>query len=324
MKRTLDLARRGTEWVHPNPRVGACIVYEGKVIGEGYHHKFGDAHAEVEAINSVKDTNLLKKSTIYVNLEPCSHYGKTPPCSDLIIHHKIPRVVIANLDPNPEVAGSGVKRLVENGVEVKVGVMEDEGEWLNRRFFFFHRSGMPYVTLKWARTEDGFMGRRSEDKASGKISNRISDIMVHRLRAIHDGILIGGNTLRTDNPSLTTRLWPGPNPIRIILSSSINDLSTYHISELEGENRIISAAGRELKDILIELGKTGVQQLLVEGGNQVLTEFIREGLWNEAHVITAPVEWKAGIKAPEIAGNQIETSMIHGDRWDHYLNPKVS
>ena len=219
MYRCLQLAELGVGYVAPNPMVGAVLVCNDKIIGEGYHHRYGDAHAEPNAINSVKEVELLGQSTLYVSLEPCSHYGKTPPCADLIVSSGIPRVIIGTLDPNPKVAGKGVEKLRNAGVEVIVGVLEEECRELNKRFFIFQELRRPYVLLKWAQTRDGFMDRVRTDVSEPplQISNNITRQLTHKMRAENQSILVGANTVLLDNPSLTVRNWSGRSPVRIAI-----------------------------------------------------------------------------------------------------------
>ncbi len=215
MQRAIELAQLGIGAVSPNPRVGCLVVHDNKIIGEGWHQKFGEAHAEVNAINSVKDLSLLKESTIYVNLEPCSHEGKTPPCSDLLIKHQVKKVVIANTDTNPLVAGRGVEKLKKAGIAIMTGVLEKEGRELNRRFFTFMEKKRPYIILKWAQTSDGFIAQKNFE--SKWITNELSRQLVHRWRSEEDAVLVGTRTASHDNPSLTVRDWSGRNPTRIVI-----------------------------------------------------------------------------------------------------------
>ncbi|MCQ2076917.1 MAG: bifunctional diaminohydroxyphosphoribosylaminopyrimidine deaminase/5-amino-6-(5-phosphoribosylamino)uracil reductase RibD [Bacteroidaceae bacterium] len=255
MYRCIQLALNGIFTTAPNPMVGAVIVCNDRIIGEGYHHCYGGHHAEVNAINSVRpsDRNLLPQSTLYVSLEPCCHYGKTPPCADLIIQEQIPRVVIGARDTNQKVNGGGIQKLLDEGIEVTIGVLEDECRKINKRFFTFHELHRPYITLKWAQTADGIIGIKGERLI---ISNTYTQMLCHKLRAEHQSILVGNNTWHQDKPSLTVRYWDGRNPKIIILSHDI-DLQ------------------KELQ---------GIQSLLIEGGRETLQYFIDKGMWDEAHV----------------------------------------
>ncbi|MDP4185415.1 MAG: bifunctional diaminohydroxyphosphoribosylaminopyrimidine deaminase/5-amino-6-(5-phosphoribosylamino)uracil reductase RibD, partial [Bacteroidota bacterium] len=232
MHRCLDLARLGAGVTAPNPMVGSVIVHEGKIIGEGFHQRFGEAHAEVNAINSVKDEDLLQKSTLYVNLEPCAHYGKTPPCAKLIIEKKIPRVIIGTVDPFAKVSGRGIQMLREAGIDVTVGVLSEECNQLNRRFFTFYQKKRPYIILKWAQTLDGYIDILREPESYGHpvwITNYLSKVSVHRLRTEETAIMIGTNTAEKDNPSLTAREWTGDSPMRIVLDRDLRLRNTLKI-----------------------------------------------------------------------------------------------
>ena len=316
IKRCIQLAKNGLGTSYPNPMVGSVIVYDGIIIGEGWHLKSGEPHAEVHAINSVKDKSLLPKSTIYVSLEPCSHYGKTPPCCDLIIKHKIPNVVVGTIDPNSKVAGSGIQRLQENGVNVTVGVLEKECNDLNKRFFTYHNKKRPYIILKWAESEDGFIAPSSKDKKEPVwISDEFSRQLVHKWRSEEEAILVGTNTVLEDNPKLDVRDWFGKNPIRIIIDKTgkislkhhvkDNTIKTLIITEQENltstENCIYENAifdSKLTKNITHILYKYGIQSILIEGGRQTLQAFIDDSLWDEARVFIGTTHLKSGIKAP--------------------------
>lgn len=283
MERCIQLAKCGAVGAPPNPMVGAVIVYEGKIIGEGYHRKCGGPHAEVNAIRSVQDESLLKESTIYVSLEPCSHYGKTPPCADLIIEKHIPRVVVGCMDPFAKVNGQGIRKLREAGVEVKVGVLEKECLELNRRFITFHQLHRPWVMLKWAQSEDGFVDeKRQTDGQPVKFSSAFTQTLVHQLRAMHQAIMVGTKTVLMDNPTLTTRLWDGPNPLRITIDRKGVLSESVHMKDGSAPTVIYNHGN--LKEILNDLYKRGIQSLMVEGGALLLQNFIDEGLWDEARV----------------------------------------
>lgn len=278
MYRCLQLAAYGKGLVAPNPLVGSVIVCEGKIIGEGYHHQYGGPHAEVNAINSVKDKSLLKHSTLYVNLEPCSHYGKTPPCSELIIQKYIPRVVIGMKDPFPEVSGRGIQMLKDAGIDVHVGVLEEESKELNKRFLLFHREKRPYIILKWAQSADGFIDKHrkpGDGQKPVKFSNEFTQILVHKLRAEEAAIMVGKRTEELDNPKLNVRYWSGKDPI-IVRSDST----------------------KTLPDLMRELYEKNIQSLIVEGGAKLLNSFISAHLWDEARIETAEIELKEGVPAP--------------------------
>lgn len=317
MARCISLARCGAGNVAPNPMVGAVVVHRGKVIGEGYHRKYGEAHAEVNAIASVKDESLLKESTIYVSLEPCSHYGKTPPCAELIIKKQIPRVVVGCLDPFPEVSGRGVRMLREAGVEVVTGVMEKEAWELNREFMTFQQLKRPFVYLKWAQSADGFIDslRADANVPAVVFSSAETRRRVHRLRANVAAIMVGTQTALLDNPSLTVRHWEGKSPVRVVLDRTLRIPAHYHL--LDGTVKTLvftatDAVSREnveyikidfarsvLPQVMDELYARKLNSLMVEGGAMLLDAFIREGLWDEMLVETAPVRLGSGIKAPD-------------------------
>lgn len=330
MKRALELAALGCEWVSPNPMVGCVIVHDGKIIGEGFHQKYGEPHAEVNAINSVSDKSLLRNSTVYVTLEPCSHFGKTPPCADLLIQHKVKGVIICNKDPFPEVAGKGIEKLKAAGIEVKQGLLESEGLFLNRRFFKAHTKGLPYITIKWAETADGFVAL--PDGKPLAISNTTSNISVHRWRAEEDGIMVGTNTVLADNPKLNARHWPeGRNPVRIIIdkelklekSFSVFDQSqktlvyNFHKNEnLENLEFIKISPEDFLLNILKDLKSKGVNSILVEGGPQLIQSFFQENHFDEIRLIKSDSVLKEGINAPKVPSGipLIETQRILNDQ----------
>lgn len=339
MKRCLQLAENGRGYVSPNPMVGSVIVYDGKIIGEGFHRKYGEAHAEVNAINSVKDKSLLKKSVMYVSLEPCSHYGKTPPCAQLIIDSDIPEVVVSVLDPNPLVAGRGVRVLQDAGVKVTIGVCEQEARELNKYFFTSQLLHRPYLYLKWAQTSDGFIDRvrdNSDIKQPTIISNDFTKMLVHKKRAEISAIMVGTNTVLNDNPSLTTREWYGKNPIRIILDRQGRILQNYNVfddtaativfTELVGEEtvsgktRFLPLKFNEdaLSKILLKLNELRIDSVLIEGGRHLLESFIREKLWDEAFVEIADKKFVGGIKAPHIEGDIVDETFAYGSRLIHF------
>lgn len=299
MRRCLQLARMGWQGAAPNPMVGAVVVCNGRIIGEGYHRKCGGPHAEVNAINSVKERNLLRQSTIYVSLEPCAHYGKTPPCAQLIIDSGIPRVVVGCKDPFARVDGRGIDMLRAAGIEVTVGVLEDECLWLNRNFITFHTKHRPYIVLKWAQSRDGFIDkyRESHEERPVTFSTATTQALVHQLRSECEAICVGHRTWELDRPSLTVRHWYGHNPLRIVLSSE---------ESIEGCDLVAT----DIEGLMSELFQKGVQSLLVEGGRQTLQSFIDAGLWDEARIETAPITLSDGIKAPQIEGEKGEKMLI--------------
>lgn len=323
IRRCIDLAKNGLGNTAPNPMVGSVIVFEGKIIGEGYHIKSGLPHAEVNAINSVKDKSLLKHSTLYVNLEPCSHFGKTPPCANLIADLGIPKVVIGTKDTASHVSGQGIEILKNAGCKVLVGILEKESRELNKRFFTFHEKKRPYIILKWAQTKDGFIDiiRKEHDPAQPTwITNELSKSLVHKWRSEEQAILIGTNTAQLDNPSLTTRNWFGKNPLRIVFDQNLELTENLNLFSRDAETLIIADhehknnwQGARNKNIGIEfvnynndfytqffniLIHRNIQSLIVEGGEKVLTSFIRNNYWDEALVFTGNKEFKQGIHAP--------------------------
>lgn len=336
MRRCLELASTGAGRVAPNPMVGAVIVCDDRIIGEGFHRYYGQAHAEVNAIAAVSDTTLLKKSTLYVNLEPCAHMGKTPPCSDLIIEKEIPRVVIGTSDPNLLVAGKGIEKLRNHKVDVTTGILRKECEWLNRRFFTFHTEKRPYIILKWARSADGFIDKLRVPGANegiNWISNPLSRTLVHRWRAEEQGILVGTKAVLIDNPQLNLRHWPGNNPLRIVLDRNLkidpsanvldNSQQTLVINEqiekVQGKTRFVKLDFQHdfLKDLLNELYRMEILSVIVEGGARTLQSFISEDLWDEARVITGKIEFGKGLPAPHISGTKTEYELL-GDRVTFY------
>ena len=276
MRRCIQLAANGIQGARPNPMVGAVIVADRDIIGEGYHVRCGEGHAEVNAFASVRpeDEALLKDATIYVSLEPCSHNGKTPPCADLIINKGVRRVVVGCIDPFAEVQGRGIKKLREAGIEVTVGVLEKECQWLNRRFFTFHREHRPYIILKWAQTANGFIDDHFKPL---QISNEQTKMLSHQLRAEEDAILVGHTTFDRDQPQLTVRHWHGPDPKRIVLTHD-----------------------RPIAQLMDDLYQHGIQSLIVEGGRQTHESFIEAGLWDEIRVETAPITVTDGTPAPKL------------------------
>ncbi len=287
MRRALELARHGMGNTSPNPMVGAVIVSaDGRIIGEGYHRRCGEGHAEVNAIASVKDKSALVDSTIFVTLEPCSHYGKTPPCAKLIIDSHIPRVVVGAGDPFKEVAGRGIAMLREAGVEVIEGVLADECRALNRKFMTAHTLGRPFITLKWAQSADGFMDSDRPDGQPARFSTPLTQALVHRLRSLHDGILIGSGTAIADAPRLDCRLWPGRNPQPVILDRRGRiDASTLCVAV----EPIVLSDYTSLAEAMGQLYSQGITSVLVEGGAAVLSALINDGLWDTARVEISPM-----------------------------------
>lgn len=323
MQRCLDLALLGMGDVSPNPMVGCVIVHDGEIIGEGYHQKFGGPHAEVHAINSVKNQELLKHSTLYVSLEPCAHHGKTPPCSDLIVEKKIPHVVIGTIDPFAEVAGKGIERMKKAGIEVEVGVLEAECRDLNRRFFTFHEKKRPYIILKWAQTLDGFIDTdRSETQHPTWITNALSKRLVHKQRSEESAILIGTNTAQYDNPALTVREWSGNQPIRMVIDRlgrldpklTIFDgksptwvFTGMEQTDLENLKYInLDFSSNILPQMMDELYRRDILSVIVEGGSELLNSFLAISLWDRAFVYTGNQFFGKGVEAPHISGEILD------------------
>ncbi|MDE3185426.1 MAG: bifunctional diaminohydroxyphosphoribosylaminopyrimidine deaminase/5-amino-6-(5-phosphoribosylamino)uracil reductase RibD [Bacteroidota bacterium] len=314
MSRCIQLAKSGAGNVAPNPMVGAVLVYENKIIGEGFHQKYGEAHAEVNCINSVpaEQKSLIEKSTLYVSLEPCAHHGKTPPCADLIVKNKINKVVIGCQDVYEQVAGKGIEKLQNAGVEVVTGVLENESKDLNKRFFTFHQQKRPYIILKWAQSANAKIGSKNGERVL--ISNGFSNRLVHKWRSEEAGILVGENTALKDDPSLTTRLWKGENPVRIVIDPQLKLPASLKIFDDESKtiiyNLLKNSPGKNieyiqlkpenlLESLLSSLYENDIQSILVEGGAKTLQSFIDQNLWDEARVITnAGIIIEEGVDAP--------------------------
>jgi diaminohydroxyphosphoribosylaminopyrimidine deaminase/5-amino-6-(5-phosphoribosylamino)uracil reductase len=339
IRRCIDIALNGKGKTQTNPIVGSVIVYNDEVIGEGYHKEYGGAHAEVNAINSVKDKSLLRLSTLYVSLEPCSHMGKTPPCSDLIVEKGIPKVVIGSIDPNSLVAGKGIEKLKKANIEVVVDVLTDECMDINRRFFTFHSKKRPFIILKWAESADGFIDiEREADTPIGPnwISNPISRLLVHKWRSEENAIMVGTNTASLDNPTLTTRLWPGNSPVRIVLdrtgrlSTELNVFSQEVLTIIFTSKDVKSEFNREYVKIDFKINPIGqivkhlwereIQSVIIEGGRTLLQSFIDLGLWDEARVFVGRTNFINGVVAPQISNIPLEEYSILNDRLLLYKN----
>ena len=339
MNRCLELARLGVGDGAPNPIVGCVIIYQDKIIGEGFHQQFGGPHAEVNAINSVKNKELLKKSTLYVSLEPCAHFGKTPPCSDLIIEYQIPRVVIGSVDPFAKVAGKGIAKMKKAGIRIELGILEKECLELNRRFFIFHEKKRPFVVLKWAQSMDGFLDTNRTESAFGQptwISNDLSRRCVHRQRTEEAAILVGTNTAIKDNPSLTVREWSGKQPVRLVLdrqerlpeSLNLKDGSVRTVIFTVQENRNMDKLEfvklNFLKpippQILNWLYQHELQSVIVEGGKQLLQDFIDHELWDEAFIYIGQVKLGNGIAAPELRKRPLSFDLLDEDLLQVFVN----
>lgn len=333
MKRALELARNGCGNVSPNPLVGCVIVHEGKIIAEGWHKKYGEAHAEVNAIDAVGDKTILRESTLYVNLEPCSHVGKTPACADLIVRHQIQKVVIANHDINPLVAGKGVKRLRDAGIKVITEVLAAQGEALNKRFFTFMEKHRPHIILKWAETSDGFIARKNND--SKWISDVYSRQLVHKWRSEEDAALVASGTAWHDNPALNVRDWTGRNPVRIVVDRYLKLGPKLHlfdgkqkticynlIKSEEHENLVYIRLPEDdfLPSLVEDLYRRHVQSVIVEGGGQMVNSFIRLNLWDEARIFVSPQTFQNGIRAPQLQGVLNHTKKLDND-WLRIVTP---
>lgn len=341
IRRCIELAKNGLGRTYPNPIVGSVIVHNDVIIGEGWHRKAGEAHAEVNAVNSVKERELLSKSTIYVSLEPCSHYGKTPPCTNLIIDSGIKKVVIGTVDPFPEVAGKGIKKLMDAGCEVRVGILEEECRDLNKRFFTFQLRKRPYIILKWAQSNDSFIAPPLENTEKRKpvwITNNYSRQLVHKWRTEEQAIMVGTTTAVADDPKLDARLWQGENPVRVVLDKKLripeashlfdNTIKTIVLTEQPSKERgaknvIFEQVCFELdlpKQICDILFRHGIQSIIIEGGRQTLQTFIDCNLWDEARVFTGKTNLGAGTRAPEISGKVISETSIEQDQLKIYIN----
>lgn len=337
MSRCIQLAKNGIGSTYPNPLVGCVIVHEDKIIGEGWHRVSGEPHAEVNAIKGMKNKDLLQNSTLYVNLEPCSHFGKTPPCSDLILAMRIPRVVIGSTDPNPRVAGQGIAKLKAAGCEVITDILKVECDALNKRFFTFHLHKRPYILLKWAQSQDGLFAPELTDKTGPVwITNTYTQQYVHKMRTMEQSILVGTKTALTDDPQLSARAWHGTHPTRIVLDRDLSlpshlalfdgTVSTLIFSTKKGDLRnnvtyiIIDFEGDVVKQILENLYDLNFQSLIVEGGAKTLNMFIESDLWDEAYVLEGPVLLHQGIKAPSLKGDPNIERLNSEDKLFHYKN----
>lgn len=331
--RCLSLAEKGKGKVSPNPMVGAVIVHNDLIIGEGYHQKYGESHAEVNAIKNVKDKSLLKHATLYVSLEPCNHHGKTPPCCDLIIENKIPRVVIGCKDSYKEVNGKGIEKLIASGIEVEIGILEKKCLALNKRFFTFHEKKRPYIILKWAKSQDGFMDRKRQNKKVGInwITQPETKCLTHKWRAQEDAILVGKNTIINDNPSLTTRSYDGENPLRVVLDLNKELNKTTQLFNDNIKTIIVNSKTAEkldhieyvkfnkkelLRNLMQFLYKRNIQSIIIEGGKKTIESFLKEDLWDEAKVLTGETFFEDGLAAPTLKKTPEHTFYFSTDRID--------
>ncbi|MDX9725997.1 MAG: bifunctional diaminohydroxyphosphoribosylaminopyrimidine deaminase/5-amino-6-(5-phosphoribosylamino)uracil reductase RibD [Bacteroidales bacterium] len=342
MRRCLDLALKAEGRTYPNPLVGSVIVREGLIIGEGYHVKAGEPHAEIMAIESVKDRTLLKSSALYVNLEPCSHHGKTPPCADRIIAEGIPVVFLGTKDTSDKVAGKGISRLREAGCRVVVGVAEDECRSINKRFFSFHEKKRPYIVLKWAQSADGFIDierGESPDTRAGWITGEPERVLVHKWRSEEQSILIGAGTLRNDDPLLNVRYWKGKNPVRLVLSGSGTLPEKPSMTEIIGSQVVFTFFPEKVEmpgsvvvklntreasavQIIDYLFRWGIQSLFIEGGAKVLCHFISLGLWDEARIFHGTKVFRRGLKAPVINGRTVSEKKFSSSNLKIIVNEK--
>ena len=331
MNRCLELAKKGLGDTYPNPLVGCVIVYKNIIIAEGWHKKSGEKHAESEAIEMIKDKSVLKDSILYVNLEPCSHHGKTSPCVDLILKMKIKKVVIGTKDPNKKVNGSGIKKLIQSNCNVTVGVNEKKCLELNKRFFTFHNKKRPYIILKWAESKDGFIAPK--DKKQFWLTNSYSKQIVHKLRSEEDSILIGVQTAINDNPKLTTRFWFGKNPKRIIIdpnnrmpkeSNLHNDHAKTYILKKKSQSSLLNNENLNFKnsinEILSFLHNENIQSVIIEGGAKTISFFLNLKVWDEALIFKTNKEIKVGIKAPVIKIEKLNKTIIQQDTLLRFLN----
>jgi len=333
MRRALELAELGRGKVSPNPLVGCVIVHDGLIIGEGYHEEYGLAHAEVNAIRAVENQELLRESTVYVTLEPCAHFGKTPPCANLLADKKVKKVIIATVDSNPLVGGKGIQILKDAGIEVITGVLEQEVRAQNRRFFTQIEKQRPYIILKWAQTADGFVARK--DFSSKWISSARSRQLVHKWRAEEDAIMVGKNTAKYDDPSLSVRDWVGKNPLRIVVDSRLELPSSLKVFDRsvptvcyntvkaeiqENLNFVKLNPDFSIQDILEDLHNRNVQSLIVEGGSYLLNKFLSAELWDEARVFTSKTKFELGIQAPVMSVPSSETISLAEDTLQLYYH----
>jgi len=320
IKRCLQIAKNGLGSTRPNPMVGCVIVCDKKIIGEGYTSAYGRNHAEVNAINSVKNKSLLKESTLYVTLEPCSHFGKTPPCSDLIIEHGIPNIIIGCVDDSEKVSGKGIEKLRNAGCNVTVGVLENECKKHHKRFFTFHNKKRPYIILKWAETSDGFIAPMTKDELKPVwITNELSRQLVHKWRAEEQAILVGSNTAMQDNPTLTVRDWIGQNPIRVVLDDKNILSKDLNVFNNEAETILINSK-LEVMQIFDVLFERNITSVIIEGGAKTLQAFINANLWDEARVFSGSINFKEGIRAPNFNGKLLSEQSINNDTLKFYIN----
>jgi diaminohydroxyphosphoribosylaminopyrimidine deaminase / 5-amino-6-(5-phosphoribosylamino)uracil reductase len=337
MQRALQLAKLGQGLVSPNPMVGCVVTYNNHIIGEGWHQRYGEAHAEVNAVRAVQDKSLLKEATVYVTLEPCSHTGKTPPCADLLIHHRVKKVVVCNTDTNPLVAGKGIHKLREAGIEVETGLLEQEGRWLNRRFFTFIEKKRPYLILKWAESTDGFIALPNYQAV--QISNQYSKTLVHQWRTQEDAIMVGTRTAQYDNPRLDARQWQGRSPLRLVIDKNLSLAPSLHLLDQQQATVVYNADKTEtkpnliyqqllwknssmvIKQIINDLYQRSIQSVIVEGGTTLLQSFIDQSLWDETRVLKSSSILGSGIAKPQLTPHYHTTVSILDDSIFYITKP---
>lgn len=343
MMRCIQLAKNGLGTTYPNPLVGSVVVHSNTIIGEGWHRATGQLHAEVNAINRVRDRSKLSNATLYVSLEPCSHFGKTPPCADLIISTGIKQVIIGSIDPNPKVAGRGIQKLIAAGCDVKVGVLTEQCEDLNKRFYSYHQKERPYIFLKWAQSKDGFIapedGARDNKREPVWISNPYSRKLVHKMRSQEQAILVGTTTAIKDNPSLTTRDWTGNSPVRVVIDKKLKISKASKVYNGSLKTIILTNDAKPNQDHLAFekvnfskplahqvceiLHRHNLQSLIVEGGSKTIQTFIDENLWDEAHVFTGEISLLNGCTAPKLREISISEQKIKNDHLQIFKNSKT-
>ena len=328
MKRCIALAKKGYGYTYPNPLVGCVIVHKGKIISEGWHKKAGESHAEKEAIEKIKDKSILKKVTLYVNLEPCNHFGKTPPCSDLIVKMKIPRIVIGTLDFNHKVYNKGMSKLKENGCEVITGVLEKECIKLNCRFFTFHKKKRPYITLKWAESKDGFTAPKDPSQKYW-LSHPLSKQLVHKWRTQEQAIMIGVNTAIIDNPKLNSRDWYGKDPTAIVIDpkNRLSKESFLYRNKKKNNLLVVKSKKNNLKnvelkteDLISFLYEKNIQSVIIEGGSKTLSFFIKNNLWDEAKIFKTKVKLDNGLVSPKLEQKEKTIISVGTDKLHTYIN----
>lgn len=335
MQRCLELASLGLGKTYPNPIVGSVIVHEDKIIGEGWHQKAGDPHAEVNAVNSVKDSSLLCSATLYVSLEPCAHTGKTPACVNLILKHRIPRVIIGCEDPFIMVSGRSIKKLRDAGVEVISGILESKCKESHKRFYCFHTKQRPYIILKWAESADGFIA--PTDQAKGKplwLTSQDAKILVHKWRTEEASILVGRQTAEMDNPFLTSRKWKGNQPLRLVIDPELKLSKDLHIFDDQSETWVFTRKLKEnnltnkfiqipfeypLQEMMGIMHKKNISSILIEGGRETLQNFIKQNLWDEARIFYSLKKLGSGVSAPKIVGTLLSEEYISSDKLTTYI-----